>query len=1081
VYTSKQSLGSDVRQLAVLRQIDVRIPLIGLLIAAICAVFWIDSRYPSLQGKAGSDPREALATPLGFERHFPEPPADQTVKHIGWTAAEWAITNKQGMTFGVLLAAGLLTLVPLLPRPRGGRFSGSVQGAMIGAPLGVCVNCAAPIGQAMLRGGSRVEVALAAMFSSPSFNVIVVSMLITLFPWHLVLLKLATSAIMVLAIVPVLAHLSAQPGWHKAASAAPPRLPGLRAFQWLESPFDSASAALLVPVTERSRGLGRALAWALLNYLRNLWTVIRLSLPLMALAGLIGAAMVEFLPWTAITHMAQTEGLLQKAATLAVVAGFGLLLPVPIAFDIVLCSLLWNSGVPIDVVATLLVTLGIYSIYPWTLIGVTLSWRIAALAGAAVFALGTAAGAAANVLENWHQIRLAQQAASMLASLPVPTRHAAMMRAGWTAAELRGLARPLPAKQRVFAAPGLELWSAPFAPAAASHSPTRFIRVDGPAAGFERLPLPRPFRTMQEGIMEMGGIASADVNGDGWPDVAIGTQFGAFLYLNLGGQFVQQQIDFPDMRDWPVSDVAMVDLDGDGAPDLFFCAWMHGCHILFNRDQSFSGAAHTELPRSHEVVVMAAAFADVDRNGSIDIVTGAAVWEMASFHPDPAVNHLWRNDGHGHFTPEALAAPEGETLSLLFTDLNGDGWPDLIVGNDFDEPDRIFMNDHGQLKPVKARDSPIPYSTTTTMSIEAGDLDNDGRNELYFGQIAMGNPGADLARRLAPPVASCNIDADLSNRTRCDALARFGEAVTLGRDTESLGPCTDLADPTERRDCVVTAYHWNRVLVRLPGKHADKAAVLSECARVPADFDSMHDVCEAIRLSSLDYGKAADAFPDELSSTIRFNMLYTFGTSGYSVVTGRWRAGFGGWSWNSKFADLDNDTWQDLFVAQGTRLQPTNASAVFYHNKEGKTFEDETRPFGLEDHRPTGSYLLIDYDLDGRLDLITYPFLLTPVVWKNEGATAPGFDLSLDDRRSRNRFGIGARIEIRAADGRLQVRDIKASGGYQSYDQPVAHFGLGDWGSVASLKVNWPDGEVQQVPGTKLSPGRYTLVRLAKE
>jgi len=57
--------------LLTLRRIDARIVITGALIATICAVFWLGSRYPSLQGKAGADPDEALSTPLGFESHFP--------------------------------------------------------------------------------------------------------------------------------------------------------------------------------------------------------------------------------------------------------------------------------------------------------------------------------------------------------------------------------------------------------------------------------------------------------------------------------------------------------------------------------------------------------------------------------------------------------------------------------------------------------------------------------------------------------------------------------------------------------------------------------------------------------------------------------------------------------------------------------------------------------------------------------------------------------------------------------------------------------------------------------------------------
>src|SRR4051812_35343803 len=206
------------------RRLDSRFVITGALIATICAIFWLGSRYPSLQSKAGADPDESLSTPLGFESHWKEPRADQKVERILWVAAEWGITNKQGMTFGLLLAAALLTAVPLLPRPRGGKFAGSVQGMLMGAPLGVCINCAAPIGQAMLKGGSRVEVALATMFASPTFNVIVLGMLLTMFPWYLAALKVAASLVMVLVVVPRLSAMADQPGWRKPLQA-PAKLP----------------------------------------------------------------------------------------------------------------------------------------------------------------------------------------------------------------------------------------------------------------------------------------------------------------------------------------------------------------------------------------------------------------------------------------------------------------------------------------------------------------------------------------------------------------------------------------------------------------------------------------------------------------------------------------------------------------------------------------------------------------------------------------------------------------------------------------------------------------------------------------
>src|SRR5205823_47504 len=347
---------------------------------------------------------EALSTPLGFEAHFPEPRSDEKGKRILWVATEWAVTNKQGMTFGILLAAAFLTLIPLLPKPRGGKFAGAVKGMLVGAPLGVCVNCAAPIGQAMLKGGSAVETALAAMFSSPSFNVIVLGMLLTLFPWYLAAIKVATSLLIALVVVPQLSRLADRPGWRHPVRAAP-QPPGLRFFRWIDSAFGQATQAMLTPAGDEPKGVLHAALWVVMRYAKNLWTVIRLSLPLMALAGLFGAALVELLPWTQVAQIAQVDGFWANAGVLLLVAFFGTLLPVPIAFDVVVCAVLWNAGVPMYVVATLLVTLAIYSVYAASLIGTTLSWRIAALAGAAVLMLGIIAGGAADLVFRWEDVK----------------------------------------------------------------------------------------------------------------------------------------------------------------------------------------------------------------------------------------------------------------------------------------------------------------------------------------------------------------------------------------------------------------------------------------------------------------------------------------------------------------------------------------------------------------------------------------------------------------------------------------------------------------------------------------------------
>lgn len=1061
---------------ASIRKFDLRIFFTALLLAVICAVFWIDSRYPSLQGKASADPEEALSAPLGFEKHWPEPGAHETIPHIAWTAAEWAITNKQGMTFGLLLAAGLLTLLPLLPRARGNRFMAALQGGIVGTPLGVCINCAAPIGQAMLKAGARVEVALGTMFASPSFNVIVLGILFSMFPFYLVALKLVASAVMILVVVPWLSKLAERPGWRHPTSASP-TVPGLKIFQWLNKSLSGVEDSLLSD-TQQPRGVVSSLGWVLLRYLRSLWKVIKLALPLMLLAGVIGAVMIELLPWGRIAEIAHVEGFIRNALVLVAVTSFAVLLPVPMAFDVIVCAVLWDAGLPPQIVAALLITLGMFSVYPMSLIGTTLSWRLAGVTAASVLALGLVGGAAAAVLDGWHQLKLAHRAENLLANLPVPMVQAPALPQGRAAAELTSLSRPQPPAQKMDAPAGYELWRRDFEPASAARSKVMFKRMDGRALGFDRLPLPRPYQVMEPGVMHLGGLAAADVNGDGWVDIVSGSHFGVQLYVNEGGQFALQKIDFPTMQEWIVGVVALQDLDGDGEPDLFFSTWGHGSHIVFNRHGEFSAAAHVELPRATENAVDAVAFADIDHDGDVDLVTGASSYLPRFFYPSSSVNRLWRNDGHGHFSMEALAGPEGETLTLLFHDFNHDGWADLFVGNDFDEPDRVYLNDHGRLKPARAGQSGLPRSTTTTMSADSGDLDNDGRDELYIGQIAMGSPGASMAQRTAQPLQSCEVYTDIADRSRCDALARFQLAVFTAYSTQSLAPCEKLGDVTEERDCVVSAYHWNRVLARLPVLGADKDMILHECEKVPKDFVSMHDICTVMAESAMDHEKSEEVFSEELPSVKQTNLLYAPDGDHYKDITSSWKAGLGGWTWNARFADLDNDGWQDIFVTQGTRLRPNSPTAIWYHNREGRTFEESAKSAGLEDHNPTGAALLLDYDNDGDLDIVTAPFLLTPVVWRNDAPEGAGFEIALEDRRSANTQGLGARIVIHSTDGRQQVREVKASGGYQSLDAPLVRFGLGQSFKVANIDIIWPDGDTQQLQGQDFRPGRYRVTRL---
>ena len=139
-------------------------------------VFWTQSRYPALNEKAMMSGAIQLEDPLGFEAKFPLSNDMATVEKVFFSTLNWINTNKKGMAFGILFAAAFLTLFGYLRRQsfRNG-FANSFLGLVIGAPLGVCANCAAPIGKGMFASGVRAETALSTMVASPTLNIIVLN------------------------------------------------------------------------------------------------------------------------------------------------------------------------------------------------------------------------------------------------------------------------------------------------------------------------------------------------------------------------------------------------------------------------------------------------------------------------------------------------------------------------------------------------------------------------------------------------------------------------------------------------------------------------------------------------------------------------------------------------------------------------------------------------------------------------------------------------------------------------------------------------------------------------------------------
>jgi uncharacterized membrane protein YraQ (UPF0718 family) len=329
-----------------------------LLMVAISGVFWVDSRYPALLKRYHAGTQVKAAGALTFGTVYSVDRAMPLRTRVWRTTVNWLDANRVGMTFSFLFGPAALTFLATLRRRRtNSRYLNTLFGAAAGIPLGVCTNCVAPIARGLYASGMSTESVLAAMFASPALNIVVLAMTFALFPLPVALLKLATVLFLIFVFAPVV--VSFQP-----AAISPITCP-------IEIPVSETWAQALVS-TARS-------------FLKSFWYVFRVAFPLMILAAVLGALFVELLPQQALMAQVTISGII----AVALVAAF---LPVPMAFDVAIAYIALAKGVPLPYVVPILCTLGIVSVFSLSVVGKTISWRVAAAAYATVAALGIIAG-----------------------------------------------------------------------------------------------------------------------------------------------------------------------------------------------------------------------------------------------------------------------------------------------------------------------------------------------------------------------------------------------------------------------------------------------------------------------------------------------------------------------------------------------------------------------------------------------------------------------------------------------------------------------------------------------------------------
>ncbi len=204
------------------------------------------------------------------------------------------------------------------------------------------------------------------------------------------------------------------------------------------------------------------------------------------------------------------------------------------------------------------------------------------------------------------------------------------------------------------------------------------------------------------------GAAWGDYNNDGWLDLVVTGYDTIVLFRSDHGHLIRDK-RFPSPKGFWTG-VSWGDYNRDGYLDLYVCGY-----VKYKPGERNSSANSTQFGLEVPFTL-----------------------NPASYQPER--NLLFRNKGNGTFTEVAqklgVANPEGRSLSALWHDFDGDGWPDLYVANDISE-NKLYLNRHGKF--VDAGRGAWVEEYRGSMGLAAGDFDRDGDDDLFISHwIAQG-------------------------------------------------------------------------------------------------------------------------------------------------------------------------------------------------------------------------------------------------------------------------------------------------------------------------------------------------------